>query len=102
MSGNVSVLSVDDHGVNKESPSDLSPDETLGHQGVKNTGGNNAYFIVLHCSNMDFSMNILEVHMLFNPFSASPIFGQIQKFFLENLLLARFLFWRDISRDTFF
>ena len=26
-----------------------------------------------------------------NPFSASPIFGQVQKYFLENLLLARFL-----------
>ena len=38
----------------------------------------------------------------FNPFSASPIFGQVQKFFLENLLLARFLCWRDISRDLFF
>ena len=68
VSGNVSVLSVDDHGVNKESPSDLSPDETLGHQGVKNTGGNNAYLRVLHCSNMDFSMNFLEVHMLFKQY----------------------------------
>ena len=37
----------------------------------------------------------------FNPFSASPIFGQVQKFFLENLLLAQFLCWRDISRDLF-
>ena len=33
-----------------------------------------------------------------SPFSASPVFGQVQKFFfLENLLLAR----RDISRDIF-
>ena len=38
----------------------------------------------------------------FDPISASPIFGQVQKFFLENLLLARFLCWRDISRDFFF
>ena len=40
----------------------------------------------------------------FNPFSASPIFGQVQKFFffLDNLLLARFLCWRDISRDLVF
>ena len=37
-----------------------------------------------------------------NLFSASPIFGQVQKFFLENLLLARFLCWRDLSRDLFF
>ena len=37
-----------------------------------------------------------------NPFGANPIFGQVQKFFLENLLLARFLCWRDISRDLFF
>ena len=36
-----------------------------------------------------------------NPFSASPVFGQVQKFFSENLLLARFLCWRDISRDLF-
>ena len=50
VSGNVSVLSVNDHGVNKESSSDLSLDETLGYQGVKNTGGNNAYLRVLHCS----------------------------------------------------
>ena len=68
VSGNISILSVDDHGVNKESPSDLSPNETLGHQGVKNTGGNNAYLRVLHCSNMDFSMNFLEVPMLFKQY----------------------------------
>ena len=37
----------------------------------------------------------------YNPFSTSPIFGQVQKFFLENLLLARFLYWRDISRAFF-
>ena len=37
-----------------------------------------------------------------NPFSASPVFGQVQKYFLENLLLDRFLCWRDISRDLFF
>ena len=37
-----------------------------------------------------------------NPFSASPVFDQVQKFFLENLLLVRFLCWRDISRDLFF
>ena len=37
-----------------------------------------------------------------NPFSASPVFGQVQKFFLENLLLAWFLCWRDISRDLSF
>ena len=36
-----------------------------------------------------------------NPFSASPIFSQVQKFFLENLLVARFLCWRNISRDLF-
>ena len=40
--------------MNKESPSDLSLDETPGHQGVKNTGGNKAYLRVLHCNNMDF------------------------------------------------
>ena len=68
VSGNVSVLSVDDHGMNKESSSDLSTDETLGHQVIKNTGGNNAYLRVLHCSNMDFSMNFLEVHMLFKQY----------------------------------
>ena len=28
--------------------------------------------------------------VLINPFSSSPFFGQVQKFFLENLLLARF------------
>ena len=28
--------------------------------------------------------------------------SQKKKFFLENLLLARFLSWRDISRDLFF
>ena len=43
-------------------------DETLGHQGVKNTSGNNACLRVLHCSNMDFSMNFEEVHMLFKQF----------------------------------
>ena len=37
-----------------------------------------------------------------NPFSASPVFGQVQKFFLENLSLARFICWRDISRDLVF
>ena len=37
-----------------------------------------------------------------NPFGASPVFGQVQKYFLENLLLARFSCWRDISRDLFF
>ena len=37
-----------------------------------------------------------------NPFSSGPVFGQVQKFFLENLLLARFLYWSDISRDFFF
>ena len=36
-----------------------------------------------------------------NPFSSGPVFGQVQKFFLENLLLARFFCWRDISRDLF-
>ena len=36
-----------------------------------------------------------------NPFSASPVFGQVQKLFLENLLLARFLCLRHIS-DFFF
>ena len=55
--------------MNKESPLDLSLDETLERQGVKNTGGNNAYLRVLHCSNMDFSMNFEEVaHMLFKQF----------------------------------
>ena len=54
--------------MNKESPSDLSLDETLRHQGVKNAGGNNAYLRVLHCSNMDFPMNFEEVHMLFKQF----------------------------------
>ena len=38
----------------------------------------------------------------FNPFSASPIFSQVQKFFLENLLLARFLCCRDTSRDQLY
>ena len=51
---------------------------------------------LLHLSQMGHSSTKL------NPFSASPIFGQVQKFFLENLLLARFLCWRDISRDLFF
>ena len=68
VSDTVSVLSVDDHGLNTESPSDLSLDGALGHQGVKNTGGNNAYLRVLHCSNMDFSMNFEEVHMIFKQF----------------------------------
>ena len=67
VSDTVSILSVDDHGLNKESPSDLSLDGALGHQGVKNTGGSNAYLRVLHCSNMDFSMNF-EVHMLFKQY----------------------------------
>ena len=30
------------------------------------------------------------VNFNFNPFSASPVFGQVQNLFLENLLLARF------------
>ena len=42
-------------------------DGALGHQGVKNTGGNNAYLRVLYCSNMDF-MNFEEVHMLFKQY----------------------------------
>ena len=33
-----------------------------------------------------------------NPFSARPIFGQVQNFFLENLLLARFFMERYIKR----
>ena len=37
-----------------------------------------------------------------NPFSAIRRYKRHQKFFLENLLLARFLCWRDISRDLFF
>ena len=44
----------------------------------------------------------LMFNISINPFSASPIFGQVQNFFLENLLLAWFLCWRDISRDLFF
>ena len=68
ISDTVSVLSVDDHSFNKESPSDLSLDGALGHQGVKNTGGSNAYLRVLLCSNMDFSMNFEEVHMLFKQY----------------------------------
>ena len=36
-----------------------------------------------------------------NPFSASPIFGQVQKFFLENLLLAQF-YAGEIYQETFF
>ena len=35
---------------------------------MKNTGGSNAYLRVLHCSNMDFSMNFEEVHMLFKQY----------------------------------
>ena len=54
--------------MNTESPSDLSLDEALGQQCVKNTGGNNAYLRVLHCSNMDFFMNFEEVHMFFKQF----------------------------------
>ena len=77
VSGNVSILSVDDHGVNKVSPSDLSLDKTLGHQGVENTGGNSAYLRVLHCSNMDFSMNFLDVHML------SKQYGKIERIWLK-------------------
>ena len=35
---------------------------------MKNTGGKNAYLQVLHCSNMDFSMNFEEVHLLYKQF----------------------------------
>ena len=35
---------------------------------MENTGGNNAYLRVLHCSNMNFSMNFEEVHMLFKQY----------------------------------
>ena len=40
--------------------------------------------------------------MIVNPFSASLKIGHVQKFFLENLYLASFLCWRDMSRDPFF
>ena len=43
---------------------------------MKNTGGTNAYLRVLHCSNMDFSMNF-EVHMLFKQF------GKIERIWLK-------------------
>ena len=36
------------------------------------------------------------------PFQRLPYFRPSTKVFIENLLLARFLCWRDISRDLFF
>ena len=43
------------------------------------------------CGQPGHALKNCELWKEFNTFSASPISGQVQKFFLENLLLARFL-----------
>ena len=59
---------VDDSGPNKDSLSDNSLDEMLGHQGESKTGGNKIGFKVLLCSNMPITMDYEQVHLLMKSF----------------------------------
>ena len=50
-------LTVDDPGTSKDSPTDTSTNNSLGHQGDKITGGIDPKLRVLYCTNLDLSLD---------------------------------------------
>ena len=60
--------SVDDLGINMDKDKDSSSENSPRHQGEKIAGGNKENYRVLHCSNLDFSLNFEEIHMLMKQF----------------------------------
>ena len=43
-----------------------------------------------------------QSNVILAPSAPALFLAKWQKFFLENLLLARFLCWRDVSRELYF
>ena len=66
-------LSPHDPGLNKDAASDSYMNQSPGHQGGNTTGGTKENLRVLHCSNLDFSMNFEEVDIL------SKQFGKVER-----------------------
>ena len=65
--------------------------------------GDTGYYI--YCNIKPISPKVIEKNRFlsaFNPFTPSPFFGRVQKFFLRKFIASLVLCWRDISGGPFF